>query len=387
MTKKYADWLDDVNEGHPKKKTNAEAMKIVYDNAKNHFLEWAGDNLAAKASVNAYFDDYFNAKTLKERQKIWSLIESSKYYDSLKNPQGSVNKNIKDWEAERRKSKQNKIKEEKKEQSHKYKGPYALKPGQNLFSERWKGFDPKTMSKSNLTDTIDQYLDDRLIEMEYLPRVPFAKQPENVKYLDIHGKERLPKDITGDPIANIFPDQLKELNEALLGKLTRMTPSERYNVFSNRPELEVAYRNYLNNKEILGNPTSEQQAEQLAARAASSNARLESEATASKSEPIKEDKKEQAKETAKKEEAAQESIARGNNEQQQAEEASKPLNLGNFFDYTNPYFQYYTAPTALGLGLGGLLGGWKGSLLGAAGGAGLGALAKYLVDNDKIHMA
>lgn len=68
-------------------------------------------------------------------------------------------------------------------------------------------------------------------------------------------------------------------------------------------------------------------------------------------------------------------------------EAAKALTLGNFFDYTNPYFQYYTAPTALGLGLGGLLGGWKGSLLGAAGGAGLGALAKYLVDNDKIHMA
>lgn len=72
---------------------------------------------------------------------------------------------------------------------------------------------------------------------------------------------------------------------------------------------------------------------------------------------------------------------------EQSEEAAKALTLGNFFDYTNPYFQYYTAPTALGLGLGGLLGGWKGSLLGAAGGAGLGALAKYLVDNDKIHMA
>lgn len=97
--------------------------------------------------------------------------------------------------------------------------------------------------------------------------------------------------------------------------------------------------------------------------------------------------KEQVKDTAKKEEAAQESVVRGNNEQQKAEEAAKALTLGNFFDYTNPYFQYYTAPTALGLGLGGLLGGWKGSLLGAAGGAGLGALAKYLVDNDKIHMA
>lgn len=141
------------------------------------------------------------------------------------------------------------------------------------------------------------------------------------------------------------------------------------------------------NQEILGNPTPEQQDERLKGRAASQNARLESEATASKSEPTKEDKKEQSENTAKKEEAAQESIARGNNEQQNAEEAAKELTLGNFFDYTNPYFQYYTAPTALGLGLGGLLGGWKGSLLGAAGGAGLGALAKYLVDNDKIHMA
>lgn len=139
------------------------------------------------------------------------------------------------------------------------------------------------------------------------------------------------------------------------------------------------------NQEILGNPTPEQQAEKLESGRASQNARLES--NASKPESTKEDKKEQANETDKKEEAAQESVVRGNNEQQKAEEAAKALTLGNFFDYTNPYFQYYTAPTALGLGLGGLLGGWKGSLLGAAGGAGLGALAKYLVDNDKIHMA
>lgn len=139
------------------------------------------------------------------------------------------------------------------------------------------------------------------------------------------------------------------------------------------------------NQEILGNPTPEQQAEKLESSKASQNARLES--NSSKSEPTKEDKKEQSENTAKREEAAQESVARGNNEQQQSEEAAKKLTLGNFFDYTNPYFQYYTAPTALGLGLGGLLGGWKGSLLGTAGGAGLGALAKYLVDNDKIHMA
>lgn len=271
-------------------------------------------------------------------------------------------------------------------QSHKYNGPYSVKSGQSVFSNRWKGFDPKTMSKSNFIDTIDQYLDDRLLEMEYLPRVPFAKLPENVKYLDIHGKERLPKSITGDPIANIFPHQLKEFDEALLGKLTRMTPSERNEIFSVQPEMEKPYINYLNNlnnQKILGNPTTEQQAEKLESSKASQNARLESEDTASKSEPTKEDKKEQAKETAKREEAAQESVARGNNK----EEAAKNLTLGNFFDYTNPYFQYYTAPTALGLGLGGLLGGWKGSLLGAAGGAGLGALAKYLVDNDKIHMA
>lgn len=139
------------------------------------------------------------------------------------------------------------------------------------------------------------------------------------------------------------------------------------------------------NQEILGNPTPEQQAEKLESSKASQNARLES--NASKSEPTKKDKKEQSEDTAKKEEADQESVVRGNNEQQKAEEVAKALTLGNFFDYTNPYFQYYTAPTALGLGLGGLLGGWKGSLLGAAGGAGLGALAKYLVDNDKIHMA
>ena len=97
----------------------------------------------------------------------------------------------------------------------------------------------------------------------------------------------------------------------------------------------------------------------------------------------KSDDKVQPEANAKKEESAEKNKV----EQQKAKDAAKVLTLGNFFDYTNPYFQYYTAPTALGLGLGGLLGGWKGSLLGAAGGAGLGALAKYLVDNDKIHMA
>ena len=261
MTKKYTDWLDDVNEGDPKKKTDAEAMKIVYDNAKNHFLEWAGDNLAAKASVNAYFDDYFNATTLKERQEIWSLIENSKYYDSLKNPQGSVNKNIKDWEAERRKSKQNKLKEDKE------------------------------------------------------PAKPVFLYP------------------------NYVPEQ------------TSATESE-----SNAAQLNA----------FLAKPTKEYKKEQ-------------SENSANKKDSDSEYK-------GKSDDKHQE-VSTSQTSQHPATESAKDLTLGNFFDYTNPYFQYYTAPTALGLGLGGLLGGWKGSLLGAAGGAGLGALAKYLVDNDKIHMA
>lgn len=259
-------------------------------------------------------------------------------------------------------------------QSYKYNGPHLLNPGKSVFSERWKGFDPKTMSKSNPIDTIDQYLDDRLFEMKYLPNFPFAKRPVNEIHLGNSSKEHLPKGIEGFPVGNVFPDQLMEIDEAIMGKLKRMTPSERYEIFSTRPEVEKAYINYLKSQKDLGNLTPEQQSNNL-------------ESNSSKSEPTKEDKKEQSEDTAKKEEAAQESVVRGNNEQQKAEEAAKALTLGNFFDYTNPYFQYYTAPTALGLGLGGLLGGWKGSLLGAAGGAGLGALAKYLVDNDKIHMA
>lgn len=113
--------------------------------------------------------------------------------------------------------------------------------------------------------------------------------------------------------------------------------------------------------------------------------------------PTKEYKEEQFENSAKKKDSDSEYKGKSDDKYQEVStsqtpqhpvtEAAKDLTLGNFFDYTNPYFQYYTAPTALGLGLGGLLGGWKGSLLGAAGGAGLGALAKYLVDNDKIHMA
>lgn len=181
---------------------------------KNSLLEQAGNNIAAKFYINAYFDDYYYAKTPEEKSKIFSLMSNGIDYASLKNPQGSVEKNIKDWEAERRKSKQNKPKEEKKEDKE--------------------------------------------------PAKPVVIPQEQVQYM------------------------------------LEQTPGT--------PEYQAA-------------------------------------------------------------------------------EAAKDLTLGNFFDYTNPYFQYYTAPTALGLGLGGLLGGWKGSLLGAAGGAGLGALAKYLVDNDKIHMA
>lgn len=141
--------------------------------------------------------------------------------------------------------------------------------------------------------------------------------------------------------------------------------------------------------------------EYLESRAASERAKEESNSTSSDSSLTTSNSEQ--------EDRADESIARSQlaeeesnseqpqNTQQQSEgqgstegatqKADQALTLGNFFDYTNPYFQYYTAPTALGLGLGSLLGGWKGGLLGAAGGAGLGALAKYLVDNDKIHMA
>ena len=194
-----------------------------YNKLKNSLLERVGNNIAAKAYINAYFDDYYYAKTPEEKSKALKLMSDGMDYASLKNPLRSVEANIKDMEAERRKSKQNQSKEEKKEQ----------------YEDTAKKEDKE-------------------------PAKPVVLPPEFVQ----HALEQTP-----------------------------------------------------------GTP------------------------------------------------------------EYQAAEAAKDLTLGNFFDYTNPYFQYYTAPTALGLGLGGLLGGWKGSLLGAAGGAGLGALAKYLVDNDKIHMA
>ena len=50
-------------------------------------------------------------------------------------------------------------------------------------------------------------------------------------------------------------------------------------------------------------------------------------------------------------------------------------------NFNDPYFQYYTMPTALGLGIGGMFGGWKGALLGGLGSFATGALAKYLGEN------
>lgn len=276
--------------------------------------------------------------------------------------------------------------------THKYKGPHGAKQGESLFSRLWKDFDPKKIHKGNAIAYIDQYLDDKIQEYKYLPKIPFKDRSFSATSMDDPrtSKEKFVKsNLTGDLIRNILPHQQKIWEDAILNKLERMSSEERYKVLHDKPKLEESYIKYLNSKksqEDLGNPTQEQQDEQLNSRSVSQNARIESESNASKAES-KEDKKEQSKDTAKREEAAQESVGRSNAAQQQTEEAAKALTLGNFFDYTNPYFQYYTAPTALGLGLGSLLGGWKGGLLGAAGGAGLGALAKYLVDNDKIHMA
>ena len=50
-------------------------------------------------------------------------------------------------------------------------------------------------------------------------------------------------------------------------------------------------------------------------------------------------------------------------------------------NFNDPYFQYYTMPTALGLGIGGMFGGWKGAMLGGLGSLATGALAKYLDEN------
>lgn len=221
MTKKYADWLDDLKRSEYHWNEANEEQK--YNNLKNSLLERVGNNIAAKAHIHAYFDDWYNAKTPEEKAKAFKLMSDGMDYAVVKNPLRSVEANIEDWNNERRKSKQNKSEEEKKEQY-------------------------KDTSKKEDKE----------------PAKPVVIPQEYVQHM------------------------------------LEQTPGT--------PEYQAA-------------------------------------------------------------------------------ESAKDLTLGNFFDYTNPYFQYYTAPTALGLGLGGLLGGWKGSLLGAVGGAGLGALAKYLVDNNKIHMA
>lgn len=53
-------------------------------------------------------------------------------------------------------------------------------------------------------------------------------------------------------------------------------------------------------------------------------------------------------------------------------------------NFNDPYFQYYTMPTALGLGIGGMFGGWKGALLGGLGSFATGSLAKYLGENYDV---
>lgn len=62
------------------------------------------------------------------------------------------------------------------------------------------------------------------------------------------------------------------------------------------------------------------------------------------------------------------------------EQKAKPQDFDwkRLVNFNDPYFQYYTMPTALGLGIGGMFGGWKGAMLGGLGSLGVGALAKYL---------
>lgn len=163
------------------------------------------------------------------------------------------------------------------------------------------------------------------------------------------------------------------------------------NLESNLSKVQKELKN-VDSKSVIYNPSKADLESESESNAAQLNAFL--------AKPTKEYKEEQFENSAKKKDSDSEYKVKSDDKHQEVStsqtpqtpqypstEAAKNLTLGNFFDYTSPYFQYYTAPTALGLGLGGLLGGWKGSLLGAAGGAGLGALAKYLVDNDKIHMA
>lgn len=70
-------------------------------------------------------------------------------------------------------------------------------------------------------------------------------------------------------------------------------------------------------------------------------------------------------------------------EQNAKESNSKPQDFDwkRLINFNDPYFQYYTMPTALGLGIGGMFGGWKGAMLGGLGSLGVGALAKYLGEN------
>lgn len=65
------------------------------------------------------------------------------------------------------------------------------------------------------------------------------------------------------------------------------------------------------------------------------------------------------------------------------EQKAKPQDFDwkRLVNFNDPYFQYYTMPTALGLGIGGMFGGWKGAMLGGLGSLGVGALAKYLGEN------
>lgn len=66
-----------------------------------------------------------------------------------------------------------------------------------------------------------------------------------------------------------------------------------------------------------------------------------------------------------------------------AEQKAKPQDFDwkRLVNFNDPYFQYYTMPTALGLGIGGMFGGWKGAMLGGLSSLGVGALAKYLGEN------
>lgn len=60
---------------------------------------------------------------------------------------------------------------------------------------------------------------------------------------------------------------------------------------------------------------------------------------------------------------------------------SQDFDWKRLVNFNDPYFQYYTMPTALGLGIGGMFGGWKGAMLGGLGSLATGALAKYLGEN------